>query len=235
MLPSHRVVLQGTTPHVHEQAAIEFVKKALPDSDPFRIWALCDLVDVSGRRYEFDLLVLGYDAIYHIEIKSHPGRVSGDVVDWRFTFPDGSSIVRDNPLQLAERKSRVLSSLLDRKLGPNRPFVETLIFLSDAEVKVDLNPGAGARRRIPIDRPTATQVVEAFGSIGLNKSEGALRVAPYKLGTLLAEGPGFQDYDAVHERMPEMRRRARSYLLPHSPTAERREQLRRAASARHGC
>jgi serine/threonine protein kinase len=251
MLPSHRVMLQGTTPHVHEQAAIEFVKKTLPDTDPFRIWALCDLVDVSGRRYEIDLLVLGYDAIYHVEIKSHPGRVSGDVVDWRFTFPDGGSIVRDNPLQLAERKSRVLGSLLDRRFGANRPFVETLIFLSDPDVKVELKdaarakvitrgeflravqfgeyPGAGARRRTPIDRPTAKKVVDAFAAIGLKKSEGAVRVGPYKLGALLSEGPGFQDYDAVHERMPEMQRRVRSYLVPHSPTAERREQLRRAA------
>lgn len=251
MLPSHRVMLQGTTPHVHEQAAIEFVKKTLPDTDPFRIWALCDLVDVSGRRYDIDLLVLGYDAIYHIEIKSHPGRVSGDIVDWRFTLPDGGSIVRDNPLQLAERKSRVLGSLLDRKLGPNRPFVETLIFLSDPDVKVDLKdaarakvitrgdllravqfgeyPGAGTRRRTPIDRPTAKRVVEGFTAIGLKKSEGALRVGPYRLGALLSEGSGFQDYDGVHERMPEMQRRVRSYLLPQSPTAERREQLRRAA------
>lgn len=145
MIPtSSRIVVQGTTPHVHEQKAIAALIEALPDADPFRVWCLFDLVDPSGRRYEIDALVLAPHGLYHVEIKSHPGAVSGDSVDWRFTFPDGGSIVRENPMRLAELKSRVLASELRRKLGQEAPFVETLIYLSDAS-KVDLAGPASVR------------------------------------------------------------------------------------------
>ncbi len=252
MLSSARIALQGLTPHLHEQEAIQFVTKELPDLEPFRIWALFDLVDLSGRRYEIDLLVLGFDALYHVELKGHPGRVTGDVVDWTFTFPDGGSIVRENPLRLAEHKARVLGSLLDRHFAGRRPYVETLIFLTHPDIKVDLQgaartnvvtrkdfvraiqfgefPGANqARRRSRIDRPTAKAVAEALKAIGVRKSQGALRVGSYVLGALIDEGPGYQDRSAQKERFPDIRRRVRSYLVPQSPTAERREQLIRAA------
>ncbi|HEY5375204.1 MAG TPA: protein kinase [Polyangiaceae bacterium] len=251
MLPASCIQLQGTTPHVHEQEAIEFVKQALPDSCNFPVWALCDLVDVSGRRYELDLLVLGYHGLYHVEIKSHPGRVSGDVVDWQFTFPDGHTIIRDNPLKLAEHKSRVLGGLLDRQRVANRPFVETLIFLSDQDIKIDLQdaararvvnreqlvrafqygeyPGSStARRRPPLDKPTIRAVLEAMRKIGLRKSESALRVGSYRLGDFLDDGPGYQDHEAKHERLDKLQR-VRTYLVPQSPSTERRDQLRRAA------
>ncbi|AUX42290.1 protein kinase [Sorangium cellulosum] len=252
MLSPERVALQGLTPHPHEQDAIEFVKKELPDSHPYRVWALFDLVDLSGRRYEIDLLVLGYDALYHIEMKGHPGRVSGDVVDWKFTFPDGGVSVRENPSRLADHKSRVLGSLLDRHLGPGRPYVETLVFLTHPEVKVDLQgaarsnvitrrdflravqygdfPGANpSRRRAAIDKPTARAMADALKAIGIRPSAGSLKLGSLVLGGLVEEGPGYQDRVAKDERIAEIRRRARSYLVPQSPTAERREQLRRAA------
>lgn len=252
MLPPDRVPVQGTTPHQHEREAIEFVKKALPEFEPFRIWALFDLVDANGRRYEIDLLVLGYDALYHVELKGHPGRVSGDVVDWKFQFPEGGVSYRENPLRLAEHKSRVLASLLQRELGPRRPYVETLIFLSDANVQVDLVGAARAKvikradfleavqfgrypgsdtapRRARIDKPTARAVEGALKNIGIRPSKGALKVGAYAVEELLEEGPGYQDYSAKNERMPDLRRRVRSYFGPQATTAERREQLRRAA------
>lgn len=251
MLSPSCVQLQGTTPHVHEQEAIEFVKQALPDSCVYPLWALCDLVDVSGRRYEIDLLVLGYHGLYHVEIKSHPGRVSGDVVDWHFTFPNGHTIIRDNPLKLAEHKSRVLGSMLDRHMGQRRPYVETLIFLSDKDVKVDLRDAARAkvvtrnqlvralqygeypgveatRRRNPVDRPMVRDVLEAMKKIGLRKSESSLRVGSYRIGDFLDDGPGYQDHEAKHERL-DKHQRVRTYLVPQSPSTERRDQLRRAA------
>ncbi|WP_437338438.1 BREX system serine/threonine kinase PglW [Sorangium sp. So ce394] len=252
MLSPERVALQGLTPHPHEQDAIEFVKKELPDNHPYRVWALFDLVDLSGRRYEIDLLLLGYDALYHVEMKGHPGRVSGDVVDWKFNFPDGGVSVRENPLRLASQKSRVLASLLERQMGAARPYVETLVFLTHPEVKVDLQgaarsnvvtrrdllravqygdfPGATPnRKRAAIDKPTARAIADALKAIGVRPSAGSLKLGSLVLGGLTEEGPGYQDRVARDERIPEIRRRVRSYLVPQSPTAERREQLRRAA------
>ncbi len=79
MLSQHRIVFQGETPYAHEREAIDYVINALPDSDPYHLWALVDLLDPStGRLYEIDAIVLGYSAVYLVEIKSAPGSYSGD-------------------------------------------------------------------------------------------------------------------------------------------------------------
>lgn len=44
-LSSFRVLVQGQTPHPHEQEAIEFIKKQLHDAEPYRLWALVDLTE----------------------------------------------------------------------------------------------------------------------------------------------------------------------------------------------
>src|SRR5262245_11217610 len=136
-LSQNRVLVQGMTPHPHEQQAIEFIKKALPDSEPYRLWALVTLADPSGRRYEIDALILGYHALYLVEIKSHPATVRGSVVDWVFEFIGGGRSVKENPLRLAEQKSRVLAGLLGRRMPGERPWVEPLIFLAHPDVRLD--------------------------------------------------------------------------------------------------
>ncbi len=104
-LSKDRIIALGTTPYLHEQSAINFVLSALPDQDPFRLWGLIDLVDPGGRRYDIDLLIIGYHALYLIEIKSHPGRIKGDVVDWDVTFPDGGRTTLPHPGRLVEHKA----------------------------------------------------------------------------------------------------------------------------------
>ncbi|XXY16176.1 protein kinase [Sorangium sp. So ce216] len=247
-----RVLAQGTTPHRHEQEALEFVKSVLPDTDPYRIWALVDLVDSSGRRYELDLVVLGYHALYLVEIESHPGTVSGDVVDWRFRSPEGHVSIKENPLRLTAHKARILGSLLEKQMGKKRPHVEQLVFLSDPNIQVTLEGNAKARvvtRRgflaamqhgdypgsetrplgPPIDRPMGQAIDVALKALGLRESKGAMKVGELALGELIEEGPGYQDREAQHERMATLKRRVRSYLVPQSPGQERRDQLRRAA------
>lgn len=251
-LSKNRVLAEGKTPHPWEREAIGFLKQALPDGEPYRLWALVELVDASGRRHEIDALVLGFHALYLIEIKSHPGRVSGDAVDWTFEFPDGGRSTRENPLRLTSHKARVLASLLERKLGPTRPWVEPLVFLSDPGIAVDLReqaaagvvtratlaralthgevPGADGRLGSKvINKPQAQKVAAALKELGLAASKAALRIGELVLSEVLEDGPGYQDWEARHERMGEMRRRVRSYLVPQSPTQERRDQLRRAA------
>ena len=73
-LGTSRIVVQGETPHAHEREAIDFVINTLPNADPFHVWALLELLDPSsGRLYEIDLIVLGYSALYLVEVKSGPG------------------------------------------------------------------------------------------------------------------------------------------------------------------
>lgn len=251
MLSRERIPLQGTSPHPHEQEAVLFALGEIPDRDPYLAWALFDLVDPSGRRYEIDLLVLGYHALYHVEIKGYRGRVRGDVVDWTITDPSGRSFVRENPYRLANHKSKVLASMLEAKLGRQRPRVETLVFLSSPEAKVELAgaartgivtraelaraiqygefAGQPAHKPDAIDRPRAREILRALGELGIKPSQGALRLGSYAFGELLEEGPGYQDHLATKEHLSDLHRRARSYLVAQSATAERRDQLRRAA------
>src|SRR5450432_3374362 len=116
-LSKDRIIALGTSPHLHEQSAVNFVVATLPDREPFRLWGLIDLVDPGGRRYDLDLVVIGFHAVYLIEIKSHPGRIKGDVVDWIVEFPDGGRTTLEHPGRLAEHKSRVLASLLQRQMS----------------------------------------------------------------------------------------------------------------------
>jgi hypothetical protein len=161
---------------------------------------------------------------------------------------------RDNPRGLAKRKAQILKSRLERALPSNlrAPWVEPLIFLSHAEVKLGLQPegllgvvnrkgfvDAITRHAFPgadprhhgraIDRPTMRAVVQALTSIGFRPRKGKLNVGSYELGALLDETPTFQDREAVHRTIASQRRRARTYLVPEQTSVERRQQLLRAA------
>jgi serine/threonine protein kinase len=183
-------------------------------------------------------------------IKSPPGVVDGDVVDWRFQFPDGHRSTKENPLRLTAKKARVLAGLLDKQMERGRPYVEPLVFLSAPNMDARLEGNARARvvtrqgflRAIQhgdypgsetrplgatVHRPREVQ--QALAAIGLRESKGAMKLGDLALGEIIEEGPGYQDRKAQHERMSTLRRRIRSYLVPQSPGQERRDQLRRAA------
>ena len=250
-LSANRVLGQGQTPHPWERDGIEFLKSCLPDTEPYRMWAIVEFQDRAGHFYEIDALVLGFHALYLLELKGHPGRISGDSIDWTFTLPGGRPMVRENPLRLANHKAKVLASHLEREMGIKRPWVEALIFLSGENIQVDLKPEARAkvvtRASFPkalthgvfpgadyrllnnrIDRPTAIAVEQALARLGLIGSKDRRRVGGLLLKELIEEGPGWQDFDAEHETIA-MKRRVRSYSVSQGQTGERLAQLRRAA------
>lgn len=254
-LSKTRIVAVGETAYSHEREGIEFAEKALPDTDPYHLWALVDLLDPStGRQHELDLVVLGYSCLYLVELKAYPGLIKGDSVDWIWVTPEGRELWRDNPRALAKRKAQILKSRLERALPTNvrAPWVEPLIFLSHPDVKLGLErealagvvrrdnfvsaitrhefPGADARYQgRPIDRPTMRAIVQALTSIGFRPRKGKQNVGSYELGALLDETQSFQDREAVHRTIPSQRRRARTYLVPEQTSVERRQQLLRAA------
>lgn len=250
-----RIHAGGETPHPWERAAIDFVLGELPDLDPFQAWPLQDFSDFgSGRLYELDLLILGRRALYLIEIKSWPGRVEGDIRDWRISF-EGRLRFEENPYYLTNTKAKVLASALKRKLDypDNQLWVEPLVFLSHEQIDVqplaegalshvvtrgnllkalthDEYPGSGAsHRRPPVNRRQMKKVVEALHSLGLRPSQALRRVGEYRLGGLLREGPGYQEHTATHASLPDRARRVRSYLVPRATATDRRAQLERAA------
>ena len=255
-LEKSRIVEQGESPHAHEREAVEFTTQQLPNTDPYHLWALCDLIDPpTGRLYEIDLIVLGYSALYIVEVKSGPGRYIGDSVDWHRLPPDGSKPrYMDPPLRLTNHKAKVLKSRLDKKMQGRAPWTEALVFLSapEADLQIDLRDdgrvrvvtrsglrdaltkhqffGADANRKPSrISAPEMRDIVQAMSAIGLQRRKGKAFAGQYELKEVLLEGSGFQDRAAEHRTLEGMRRRARVYLVPQQTSVERRQQLRRAA------
>jgi serine/threonine protein kinase len=253
---SDRFVLLGTTEYAHEKEALDFVRDGFPDRDPFHGRGLADLLEPSsGRLYEIDLLVIGYAAVFVVEIKSHPGRISGDAHGWQWT-PPGASRTRDidNPYSLTNHKAKVVSSLLARYMGGDvgKPWVQPLVFLSADNLENRLNlegktavvtrddffkaitfgqfPGAGNRRwDRQINRPTMRAIKQAFDRMGLRPRKTLLQVGDYVLGSTIEDGQSYQDRLAHNAQFENMRHRARVYLVPDQTTVENKQRLRRAA------
>ncbi|HVI01401.1 MAG TPA: protein kinase, partial [Enhygromyxa sp.] len=248
-------ILVGTTPHPHEQAGIDFVREQLPKSLHAR--ALIDMFEANtGRHYELDFVVIGYGAVFVVEMKDYEGRIEGDEHTWLLTRPgDSQPVMRDNPLSFTNHKCKVLRSKLDeyfrRRAREHRvPFVQPLIFLSNPSVDNRLTgaaktavvdraqlidalqhgryPNANPRGWQPIDSRTRAHLEAALDNIGLRPRETQLLVNGFRLGSVIADGEAYQDRSATAENS-QLRARARVYLVPQHTTVDERDRLRRAA------
>jgi hypothetical protein len=118
-----------------EREALEYLREKLPDHEPYRAWANFEFIAQDGSINEVDLLVLTPKGLFFVEIKSHPGEISGDAGSWVWTTPEGRRKVFDNPRLLADRKTKKLASLLKsqrsvQKSKHSLPYISTLVFLS---------------------------------------------------------------------------------------------------------
>src|SRR4029450_9508957 len=129
-----------------EMAPLRSLRERLPEPEPFRAWANFEFVATAGRINEVDLLVVSLYKVYLVEIKSRPGRVSGDTSTWSWTH-EGHTSTDDNPLLLANRKAKKLKALLQRQKalhGQRLPYVEPIIFLSAPGLRCELSGAACA-------------------------------------------------------------------------------------------
>lgn len=237
------------TPYPWERQALDLVYKheSFSDTDPHQAWELHELYDpASGRLYEIDLLFLSRHGLFLVEIKSHPGVLTGDIVDWTFT-DGGRRRTLECPYSGANLKAKVLADLLERQLGKERPYVYAAVFLSNVtEVRLDggrppwllLPKDVGARlvngldgrdARHIVNRPMMKQLLQAAHRIGLRPSTTARVVGGYQLGELVDDGEGYQEHLAKNAAVERDQARIRSYLVPAATSAERRAQLHRAA------
>lgn len=250
-----RFIMVGETPYAHEREGLELIRSSLPDRDPYHARCLVDLVDRdAGRLYEIDAIVLGYAAIFLVELKHYEGRIEGDEHGWTWTPPGSRPLLRDNPFSATYRKAQALASRLAKHYGGPGPlpWVQPLIVLSNAEVENRLSPegkmavvtregiaDAIMRSRFPnpprqaqgprIDEPTMRHVLRAFDRAGLQPRKGKLRVGSFVLGSILEDGPNYQDREATHESLPNVVQRARIYLEPQQTSKDNRARLRAAA------
>ena len=205
-------------------------------SDPYHLWGLLELLEPSsGRLYEIDMLVLGYSALYLVEVKSGPGKYVGDSVDWHRIGEDGRPRWMEPPLRLANLKAKVLKSRLQHKIKDSReiPWIQPLIFLSAPEDELDIQLRADGRvgvvtrsqlrdaiirhdyfgappnwRAKRINAPQVRSIAGALEAIGIKKREGQAFAGQYRLGEVLEEGPGYQDRIATHRDNEAIRGRA---------------------------
>lgn len=142
------------SPYPWERDALDFVRERFPDHEPWRAWSLFEFVALDGSVNEVDLLVFAPYGFYLVEIKSRPGRLTGDAGTWTWET-DGRLVSTDNPLKLANTKAKKLADLLNHQAVTKRsgkvPFIEPLVFLSAPHLHCDLS-GTGRLRVCLRDR-----------------------------------------------------------------------------------
>ena len=147
-----------------ERRALDFIRTALPDHDPYRAWSNFEFQADDGAIYEVDLLVLTKQGFWLVECKAWEGRITGDSGSWTLV-KGGKTRSEDNPVILANRKAKALSSLLKAQSAVEKvklPWLDALVFLSADEVQLDLS--GPARNRIALkDRPAEGDRPERLG------------------------------------------------------------------------
>jgi serine/threonine protein kinase len=147
-----------------ERRGLDFIKTGLPDHDPYRAWANFEFQTPDGAIYEVDLLVLTKQGFWLVECKAWNGRIWGDTGTWTRAH-EGRLHSEDNPVLLANRKAKALSSLLKGQpaLGNIRlPWLDAIVFLSCDDVQCDL--AGNARNRVLLkDRPKTDNRSEQKG------------------------------------------------------------------------
>ena len=162
-----------------ERRALDFVRAGLPNHDPYRAWANFEFQSHDGAIYEVDLLVLTKQGFWLVEIKSWPGKVSGDAGTWTRSH-EGRTITEDNPALLANRKAKALSSLLKSQQAVKKvrvPWLDALVFLSADNLQCDLS-GPAANRVLLKDRPAAESRPERKGILAALMNREAPGVDP---------------------------------------------------------
>jgi len=131
-----------------ERDALEYIRQHFPTCEPYRAWSNFEFIASDGSINEIDLLVFTPQGVFLVEIKSRPGRLSGDAGTWSWEN-DGKSRVYDNPLILANSKAKKLRSLLGSQKAfrgkYKLPFIEALVFCSASDLKCDLKDNARFR------------------------------------------------------------------------------------------
>jgi serine/threonine protein kinase len=235
----------------HERHGLQLVRESLPDRDPYHLWTSA-LLFQGPRAYEIDGIAIGTHCIYLLELKAYSGRIEGDLYDW-YLARGSARHYREGPWELADRKAKVLKTLLRKHLH-DVPYIQPLIFLHGQDVKLALTgqgnrsvvvgpqelqaalirgkyPGCPGRSPRLIDPRAAQQIRAAMGHIGLKQSERNRRIGPYQLEKLIEEGGDYQDYLASQTLAAGGKREYRLRIFVETPSlsAARRRRQRQLA------
>lgn len=235
-----------------EREALEWLRTHLPDRDPWHVWTNFEFIDDEGKVNEVDALVLSPAGLFLVEIKSRPGVLRGDAHSWTWTTDGRSSTYDNPLILANRKAKRLASLLRRQsaimKAKVRLPFVEPAIFLSSSSLACKLeglaksatyqhgrpglldDPGiVGALSNgitvqgiAPVDATQARAIGRAVIEAGIRPSNKHRQVGDYKLTRLVAEGEGFQDWDAGHVSVDTIQRRVRIYTVASASTPEAR-------------
>ncbi|MBI3724505.1 protein kinase, partial [bacterium] len=101
-----------------------------------------ELTTGSGLPYEYDIVVVGEFAVYHVEVKGYHGVIRGNQTQW--VFDNGG--VMPSPIPLANKKTKILAGKLKHHSPALRDvWTETLVLLTDDNVKVNVRDDQSPR------------------------------------------------------------------------------------------
>ena len=236
-----------------EQDALTFIQQQFPPYDSYQAWANLEFIALDGSINEIDLLVFSPQGFFVIEIKSRPGKITGDAGTWIWE-QERKRLTLDNPLISVNLKAKKLRSLLESQRVCSRkslPFIEALVFCSAPDIQIALQGtaryricerqtimGALTRRDCPglsplvrgiYDRPTLKTVSQGLEQAGIRPSQRYRQVSDYRLGELIEEGQGYQDWQATHVSLANVQRRLRQYLVQGGASQTDRRPIEQAA------
>lgn len=233
-----------------EREALDWLRSQLPDRDPWHVWTNFEFIDDEGKVSEVDALVLSPAGLFLVEIKSRPGVLTGDVHSWTWTTDGRSATVDNPLILANRKAKRLASLLKRQpaitKAKIRLPFVEPAIFLSSTSLSFRLEglaksatfqrgrPGAlddpgivGAlangitnRSLTTVDSQQARAIARGLTEAGIRPSNKHRQVGDYRLGKLLSEGEGFQDWEAQHVSIDSVHRRVRIYTVATASSPE---------------
>ncbi len=243
-----------------EREALDWLRNHLPDRDPWHVWTNFEFIDDEGRVSEVDALVLSPAGLFLVEIKSRPGTLTGDTHSWTWNTDGRAHTYDNPLILANRKAKRLASLLKRQpaitKAKIRLPFVEPAIFLSssslacrlegiaksatfqhgrpgsveDDGIVAALANGIANRGSAPVDARHARPISEGLRQAGIRPSNKHRQVGDYKLGKLLAEGEGFQDWEARHVSIETVHRRVRIYT--HATASSPEVRIARARQAR---
>lgn len=233
-----------------EREALDWLRSNLPDRDSWHVWTNFEFIDDEGKVSEVDALVLSPAGLFLVEIKSRPGVLRGDAHSWTWTTDGRSSTYDNPVILANRKAKRLASLLRRQpaitKAKIRLPFVEPAIFLSSSSLSCQLeglaktatfqhgrpgtldDPGiVGAlangitnRATMTVDAAQARAIARGLAEAGIRPSNKHRQVGDYRLTKLLAEGEGFQDWEANHVSIDTVHRRVRIYTVATASSPE---------------
>lgn len=235
-----------------EREALDWLRSELPDRDPWHVWTNFEFIDDEGKVSEVDALVLSPAGLFLVEIKSRPGVLTGDVHSWTWRTDGRSATVDNPIILANRKAKRLATLLRRQpaiiKAKIRLPFVEPAVFLSSTSLSCRLegraksaafqrgrpgtldDPGiVGAlangitnRSFTTVDSQQARAIARGLTEAGIRPSNKHRQVGDYRLGKLLSEGEGFQDWEAQHVSIDTVHRRVRIYTVATASSPETR-------------